>query len=238
MESGTHPAVQVQMGLYGVLQVVPVAAGRAYPDAWTAIDHELTLLFSEIDPLLHAAIASGRYGAAPTSSDPNAADALLPVGWMTSTITYTPKYFLVNGKPYTAASMPTEIGATNHKVLLRLLNAGLETRVPSLQGQYLSIIAEDGHLLTASGFSGSPPVAGTCPAPKPQYGVLLPAGKTIDALLTTPASPVSIPLYDRRLRLSNNGQSPGGVIAILNTTATGGAPMAPPPPPACTLVGK
>jgi FtsP/CotA-like multicopper oxidase with cupredoxin domain len=98
VESGTHPSVQVQMGLYGVLRVLPAAAGRAYPDASSAFDSETTLLFSEIDPVLHAAIAAGRYGAAP-DAPPASPPALLPTGWRTSTIAYHPKYFLVNGTP-------------------------------------------------------------------------------------------------------------------------------------------
>lgn len=42
-QSGTHPAKQVQMGLYGALTV------GGYPEA----DREILLLYSEIDPALH-----------------------------------------------------------------------------------------------------------------------------------------------------------------------------------------
>jgi FtsP/CotA-like multicopper oxidase with cupredoxin domain len=238
LESGTHPAVQVQMGLYGTVTVLPATPGRAYGDASTAFDSEATFLFSEIDPVLHAAIGGGTFGAAPAPPMPDGPDAILPASWLTSTIDYHAKYFLVNGKPFRAGAATTTIGATNTKVLFRFLNAGLETKVAVLQGQYLSLVAEDGHFLSASGFAGSPPVAASCPAPKSQYSVLLPAGKTIDAIYTTPATPVSLALYDRRLNLSNNGRSPGGMLALLATTATGGAPSPPPPPPACALVGR
>jgi FtsP/CotA-like multicopper oxidase with cupredoxin domain len=54
-QSGTHPGVQVQMGLYGA-----VTHGAS-----TAFDTEVTLLFSEIDPELQYSIASGRYGTPP-----------------------------------------------------------------------------------------------------------------------------------------------------------------------------
>ena len=40
------------------------------------------------------------------------------------------------------------------------------------------------------------------------------AGKTFDALLTNPAAGY-IPLYDRRLYLSNAAQAPGGMLAYL-----------------------
>jgi hypothetical protein len=238
--SGTHPAVQVQMGLYGVLVVQPAAAGRAYADPSSAFDSQTTFLFSEIDPVLHTAIGSGQFGAAPVSANPADPDALLPETWLTSTITYAPKYFLVNGKPYTAGSPALPVGGTNRRVLLRFLNAGLDTKVPVLLGHYLSLIAEDGHFYSASGYTGTPPnlVAGTCPAPRPQYNVLLPAGKTADAILVTPNMPATIPLFDRRLNLTNNGAGPGGLQAVLTTSSTGGSPMPPAPPPVCALVGK
>jgi FtsP/CotA-like multicopper oxidase with cupredoxin domain len=234
IQSGTHPAVQLQMGLYGVLRVLSATVGQAYPNPTSAFDQETTLLFSEIDPVLHTAIASGLYGPAPAAPTPSSPPALLPPGWMTSTVSYRPRYFLINGTPFTASSLPTVIGATNQRVLIRFLNAGIATKVPLLQGQYVSIIAEDGNFLTASGFTAAQ-VAATCPAPRQQYSVLLPAGKVIDAILTTPASPVAIPVYDRRLNLTNNGATPGGMLALLTTTAGAATPPAPPPP--CTIVG-
>lgn len=240
VQSGTHPAVQVQMGLYGVLQVAPAAAGRAYGDPSSAFDGQATFLLSEIDPVLHAAIGTGQFGAAPVSANPADPEALLPDTWLTSTIAYEPKYFLVNGRPFTAGSAALPIGGTNRRVLLRFLNAGLETKVPLLQGHYLSLIAEDGHFYSASGYTGTPPnlVPGTCPAPRPQYNVLLPAGKTVDAIFVTPPAPASIPLFDRRLNLTNNGATPGGILAVLTTSSTGGSPTPPAPPPACALVGR
>jgi FtsP/CotA-like multicopper oxidase with cupredoxin domain len=234
MQSGTHPSVQVQMGLYGVLAVLPQNPGLAYPDPSCKIDCEVTLLYSEIDPALHAAVASGQYGAAPAAPTPMDPDALLPDGWKTSTITYQPKFALVNGRPWTAGTPGLPVGGGNRKVLIRLLNAGLETRVPMVQGQYVSIVAEDGNFLSVSG------TGGTCPAPRSQYTVLLPAGKTVDAILTTPATAVdiNIPVYDRRLHLSNGGSpTPGGQFAMLTVSATGGNPTPPVPLPACTLTG-
>lgn len=45
-QSGSHPAKQVQMGLYGALTI----KGTSYPD----VHDEVTLLYSEIDPALHS----------------------------------------------------------------------------------------------------------------------------------------------------------------------------------------
>ena len=106
-QSGTHPSVHMQMGLYGALKS-DANAGQAYPGL--AYDTEVVLLFSEIDPAVHAAVATGNYG---------------PGKAMTSTINYAPKYFLINGSPYSAAVPPVSAGEPGNSVLLRFLNAGL-----------------------------------------------------------------------------------------------------------------
>jgi len=108
-QSGSHPAKQVQMGLYGALTT------GGYPDA----HDEVTLLYSEIDPVLH-----------------NPPTAATPLG-------YHPRHFLVNGSA--SQSFPAA-GDTNHPTLLRLLNAGLDFHVPTLSGGYMSLVAEDGNL--------------------------------------------------------------------------------------------
>ena len=74
--SGTHPQVQVQMGLYGAL----VVDGAGYP----VVAQEEVLLYSEIDPALHTAVDGGTYG---TPAYP-------------STFDYWPRYFLFNGEAY------------------------------------------------------------------------------------------------------------------------------------------
>ncbi|MCI0526063.1 MAG: multicopper oxidase domain-containing protein, partial [Nitrospira sp.] len=142
--SGTHPQVQVQMGLYGAI-TKDAAAGTAYTGF--PYNNEVLLFLSEIDPALHTEVANGTYGT--------------PLG-MTSTINYSPKYFLINGEPFPATpSLPS--GNTGESTLIRFLNMGLETHVPVLQGLYVRIIAEDGNVY---------------PYPKEQYSVELFAAKT------------------------------------------------------------
>jgi FtsP/CotA-like multicopper oxidase with cupredoxin domain len=229
-QSGTHPSVQVQMGLYGPLIVYPGsgqlfgAPGTAYAAPATPggnaaraaiqYDTEAVILFSEIDPALHDAVTTGHYGANPSTVNVQA-------NWMTSTANYTPRYFLVNGAPFSANSPVIPAGTFGKTVLLRFLNAGLTTKVPTIQDTYnlitpqpyMTIIAEDGY-----------PV----PWLKQQYSLLLTAGKTMDALITT-ASSVStgaaganIAIYDRRLNLTNSPLSPGGQFAYLQV---GSAPV-------------
>jgi len=127
--SGSHPAVQVQMGLYGAVSSM-TSPGVAY--AGITFDAELSLLYSEIDSALHGEIASGAYGTPPAA---------------TSTIDYAPDYFLVNGKPYEVGDSPLVAGGANQDVLVRFLNAGLREHVPMLIGGHMSLIAEDGNAL-------------------------------------------------------------------------------------------
>jgi FtsP/CotA-like multicopper oxidase with cupredoxin domain len=127
-QSGSHVAVQVQMGLFGGVKK-DAAANQAYTGI--AYDNEGILFLSEIDPALHAAVAGGTYG-------PNLA--------MTSTIDYAPKYFLVNGQAeYTMTGVVPTI-AVGSRVLVRFLNAGLLTRIPELLGASMTLLSEDGNL--------------------------------------------------------------------------------------------
>lgn len=201
-QSGTHPQVQVQMGLYGaatksVADAVAAttsgvaAPGQAYGGAGYGFDNEATLLYSEIDPVLHAAIADGSYGS--------------PTG-PTSTINYSPKYFLINGRPYQFGAAVIEPAGSPGTTLLRLLNAGLTTHVPMIQGKHWDVIAEDGK---------------PYPYRRTQYTALLPAAKTVDVLFT-PEIGAAYPIMDRRLSLSNSGLSDGGMLAFLRVSSLGG----------------
>jgi FtsP/CotA-like multicopper oxidase with cupredoxin domain len=202
-QSGTQPQVQVQMGLYGAVSknavdvdltaATPVLRAEAYPGL--AYDNQATLLYSEIDPAMHAAIDDGSYGTAPAP---------------TSTFNYAPKYFLINGQPYpdlnTAVTAPVGSPGTT---LLRLLNAGLTTHVPMIQGTHWTLVAEDGK---------------PYPYSANQYTALLPAAKTIDVMLTAPADiggGTSYAIMDRRLNLSNSGVSDGGMLTYLRYGAQG-----------------
>ena len=185
--SGTHAQVQVQMGLYGSVKA-DAALGQAYavPVAQPYAS-EATLLFSEIDPALHTDVANGTYGTP---------------GNRTSTINYQPKYFLVNGAPYSTTTTPIPAGQAGQRVLLRLLNAGLESHVATLLGGHFQAIAEDGNALVHG---------------RDQYETLLPAGKTMDAIWV-PAANGIYSIYDRRNRQ--------GMLAKLEIGGTTAAPVA------------
>lgn len=172
------------MGLYGAA-IKNNAANQIY--AGIAHDTEVTLLYSEIDPLLHAAVANGTYG---TASYP-------------STINYMPKYFLVNGTPYSTTTAPLAAGNAGGTTLIRFLNAALQSHVPMLQGQYMNLVAEDGNVY---------------PYAHKQYSVLLAPGKTKDAIFT-PTSAGNFAITDRRLSLTNGITSNAGMISFLQVGA-------------------
>jgi uncharacterized repeat protein (TIGR02543 family) len=182
-QTATHPGLQVQMGLIGAIKK-DSALGQAYPGV--NYNADAVLIFSEIDPALHDAIATGNYG---------------PGKAVTSTFKYVPKYFLINGEPFTYARSATIVGNPGEITLLRFLNAGINDYTPLLQGLYMSAIAEDGNLV---------------PFPKQQYTVNLPAGKTVDATIAAPAVAGYYPLYDRKLNLTNAQSGPGGMLMFLN----------------------
>lgn len=171
-QSGSNPAKQVHMGLYGALTV------GTYRGAHT----ETLLVYSEIDPALHG-----------------------PVVTTATPLTYKPKYYLVNGDAYSAAQpVPVVLSGAKAKknVLIRMVNAGLNTHVPVMQGPHMNILAEDGN---------------PYPYPRVQYSVLLPAGKTLDAMWQ-PEKTGSYAIYDRSLSLSTNGAPGGGMLVYLNVT--------------------
>ncbi len=77
--SGSHVAVQVQMGLYGAVKKNSGGGNTAYNGI--TYDSEAMIFLSEVDPALHAAVDGGNYG---------------PGNVVTSTLDYNPKYFLIN----------------------------------------------------------------------------------------------------------------------------------------------
>jgi FtsP/CotA-like multicopper oxidase with cupredoxin domain len=154
-KSGTSPQVQVQMGLLGAARRLS-AAGEAYPGQ--AFDDELLLVYSEIDPALHDAVATGNYG---------------PGRPMTSTVNYVPKYFLINGEDVMGGAYAVDAGLAGRRLLVRFVNGGLRTHAPLFLQTYVTALAEDAFVYKHL---------------SEEYSVLLPAGKTKDVVFTIPAS--------------------------------------------------
>lgn len=114
-QSGSHPAKQHQMGLYGALTV------GSYP----GVSNEVTLLFSEIDPALHGPLS-------PTAATPL---NYKPKYFLINGQSYAP------GEPVPVIAT----GKRTRTLLVRFLNAGLMSHSPTLQGPYMKVVAEDGN---------------------------------------------------------------------------------------------
>lgn len=187
--SGSHPALQVQMGLYGAVTRLS-GFGEAYPGV--QFERERTLLFSEIDPDLHDAVAADDYGPGKT---------------VTSTLKYSPQYFLINSVSYTNGLLPVFVGRPGDRILLRFINAGLDYRIPTLNNGYFALLSEDGSPL---------------PYPRETYTAMLSPLKTMDALFSVAAEapPQTFALYDRRLGLVNaTSMDMGGMLTHLDVSS-------------------
>lgn len=196
--SGTYPQQQVYMGLYGAV-TKNAAAGEAYPGV--LYDDEVVLFYSDIDPVINAAIDDGSY---------------------TTSIDYKARWFLVSGEPYVpgvTADIPVTAG---NRTLLRLLSAASETHVPVLQGQHMTIHAEDGFQYTwQDGTTGI-----ETPAPRRQYSAMLPALKTKDVVVVV-QEPGRYAIYDGNGYMTNPsdptnfsvGDTVGGMLRFLNAPA-------------------
>ncbi|MEQ1558447.1 MAG: putative Ig domain-containing protein [Methyloglobulus sp.] len=205
-QTGTHPAKQVQMGLYGAM-IKDDAVGVAY--SGINYDTQVVEFFSEIDPVMHSRVANNTYGA------PCASPAEQKANPCTSTIGYNPKWFLVNGEVFvdqTPAVLPTTIpgGAPGQTTLIRFINMGLRSHAMILQGASMKVVAEDGRVL---------------PAPHDQYSLMVAAGKTHDALFT-PATEGVYPLFERMHNLSAKDSTgkikAGGLMSFLAVGAGAG----------------
>ena len=198
-ESGTHPQVQVQMGLYGAL-TKDSAADTAY--SGVPYTQERELFYSEVDPALHAAVAAGTFSG--------------------STLDYLPKYFLLhgwNGSAWIDASIdtahipPTCIDSgigQGDRLLLRLFNAGLRELAPMLLGAHFDLVAEGGK---------------PYPFARTQYQTLLMPGSTKDAVFM-PAYEDDFKLIERRLNLTDAAATGGGMqTCIMVAGVSNNAPV-------------
>jgi len=181
-ESGTDPAKQVEMGLYGAIVVRPKVsdvpggvAGRsyAYDNASTEYDpsREYLLIFHSIDPDLHHAVATGgtydfnkfraRYFTVTGRAFPDTIQNN-GVTWLPT----QPYGSLVRVKPYDPAKNPLP-------ALIRMVNASALNHPFHPHGFHVRVIAQDGRMfLTPGGGDAS----------TEHFGDVLPAGASQDSL--------------------------------------------------------
>ncbi len=171
--SGTQGDLQIEMGLYGAIVVLPTSvptgcravaatlpdgqadyrlSASAYDNASTCYDREYTFQFSEMDPLIHQQAEAQKDLPCTLSS-----------GCMTiRTENYHPTYYLINGR-----SMPDDMDANysvqsphqpyngdphmhpGELVLLRIIGQGRWQHPFHEHGNHVRILARDGNLITS-----------------------------------------------------------------------------------------
>ena len=147
--------------------------------AGQAYDDEALLVLSDIDPALN--------------ND--------PAGF--KLYNYTPRYWLINGKPYPQTAI-IDSGA-GRRVLLRYINVGLVSHSMGLLGLQQRVIATNGD-------------PGGWPHGEKGSAEKVPSGGTLDAITTIPAlafAGTRYPVYDTSLMLHNSGQTmPNGQLGF------------------------
>mgnify|MGYP002639406173 CR=1 FL=1 len=206
-QSGTHQQIQVQMGLVGAIMSDAFTGNTtraAYPNL--TYDALYPMIYSEIDPVIHAGVALGDYSTAD----------------MKSTIDYAPKYFGLtldtlntascSGDPFCTQGdrLSTFEGeavnlslANGEKPIFRMFNGSTRIHTPTLIGGNFDVIAEDGKLY---------------PNLRRLVAVDLPPLKTKDAVLDTSGfgdAGGTIRLTDSAMNLSNPAPDATGTVAAL-----------------------
>jgi len=223
IHSGTQPSIQSPMGLYGVL-VVTDADQTNYPGQ--AFDYDRALLLSEIDPVQNMAVdtavrTDGFTDTAAWSGQTGQCGHPAVHTCYPPAVNYDPRYYLINGQAFdrtdaAASALAVPASATQGRVLLRFVNAGLRMHVPSVVGANMTLLAEDGNKLPG--------------VPKVQDAVFLAAGKTYDVTIQPKQTagsydPATYAVFDRQLSLSTNNQRDGGMQVQINVNG-GAAPAA------------
>ena len=163
--SGTQPELQIEMGLYGAIVVLPkfaVPAGCAqgpYALAATAYDHDATCYdreylfqFSEMDSRIHQQ-AQAQVSACPVGPCPQIMVTIEP---------YHPNYFLVNGRsmpddmdtPYSMSYIHQPYNGNPHihpgeKLLMRVVGQGRWQHPFHFHGNHARVLARDGNLIVS-----------------------------------------------------------------------------------------
>ncbi|RMG94823.1 MAG: multicopper oxidase family protein [Candidatus Dadabacteria bacterium] len=146
--SGTHPELQMEMGMVGALIVRPAGFDPAAPTAYghpdTAYDREYLFLLTEMDPTVHQKVEAGQKD-------------------LVDNAAYWPVYWMLNGR--TAPDTLLDAGVTilpnqpyncfprmhpGEKLLLRVVSASRDLHPFHTHGNHVKIIARDGRLLESS----------------------------------------------------------------------------------------
>lgn len=160
--SGTQPELQIEMGLYGTIVVLPAApitgctrgpfslAASAYDHAATCYDREYLFQFSEMDSRIHNQVLA-QVLACPTTPCPQISATMEP---------YRPNYYMINGRSmpdtmdtsYSANYVHQPYNGNPHmhpgeRMLMRVVGQGRWQHPFHFHGNHARVLARDGNLL-------------------------------------------------------------------------------------------
>jgi len=232
--SGTQPDLQVEMGLYGAIIVLPATvqgncpapatdakyrlATSAYDHPDTCYDREYLFQLAEMDSNIHLA-AQAAVDSCDAAVALNAAATCPAIEAKTEP--YRPNYFLVNGR-----SMPDDMDANysagfphqpyngnphmhpGENVLVRVVGQGRWQHPLHIHGNHARVLGYDGHLITAKADVDAIPAKAL--AAQRLAGPLLftfptVSGQSIDAIFTWTGKDLGWDVYGDGFTHSCNG---------------------------------
>jgi Multicopper oxidase len=199
--SGTQADLQIEMGLYGAIIVVPATqvagctkgpyalAANAYDNIYTCYDREYLFQLSEMSAKVHQA-AEDQANACILSGATTCAQIQV------ETEPYRPDYFMINGRSMPDDMDPHYLQAYFHQpynanphmlpgenLLIRFIGQGRIQHPFHIHGNHARVLARDGNLITsASDAAAGVPLAQQRPAGPVLFTLPSVSGQTMDAV--------------------------------------------------------
>ena len=229
--SGTQADLQIEMGMFGAIIVLPATppstcakkgayslAVSAYNNANTCYDREYLFQFSEMNANIHGAVEAvknGEPGSLNFATDP-----------------YQPQYFLVNGRsmpddmdtPYAPAYPHQPYNGNPHMhpgdlVLMRIIEQGRMQHPFHFHGNHARVLARDANLLVSSSSIDGDPLAAL--AGPLLFTTPTVPGQTQDQIFTWTGQGLNWDVYGRTQGHSCNGVTLAAAIANIATPNPG-----------------
>ncbi len=221
--SGTQADLQIEMGMFGAIIVLPSAvpagckatpgefalASSAYDNPNTCYDREYLFQFSEMNATIHGLVEAGKNGE--------------PGSLNIATDPYQPQYFLVNGRsmpddmdtPYSPAYPHQPYNGNPHMhpgdlMLMRIIEQGRMQHPFHFHGNHARVLARDGNMIVSD--SDSVSLAGPL-----LFTTATVPGQTQDQIFTWTGQGLNWDVYGRTQAHTCNGVTLSAAIA--NITA-------------------
>ncbi len=207
--SGTQAELQIEMGLFGAVVVLPnttpsgcnkgpySGAASAYDHAATCYDREYLFQFSEMDSTIHDQVKAqvDACGSTPSKPCPQILASMEP---------YRPNYYLINGRSmpddmdvsYSSSYIHQPYNGNPHihpgeLLLMRVIGQGRWQHPFHFHGNHARVLARDGNLILSQG--GTNILAGPL-----LFTIPTVSGQTVDAIFTWTGKGLNWDVYNHR----------------------------------------